>query len=203
MAKKSATAAVTEQVNKNLMAVRGALEHSVSIQTVRLQELVDGLVARGALTRAEADQFFNTLVESSKGYTTALLAVIDSATGPVVAPVVAGAGRVVDAVRNARHVPMLVPNAKRRPKKPVVATKPVPVVAPVELPVEAVADAPADAPAEAPAEPIANYGALSVADLKPRLAGLSRAELAQVRDLETAGKARKGVLAEVERLLNG
>ena len=64
-------------VTKNLRALQGALEHSLTIQRTRLQEIVDDLVSRGSLSRADADGLLNQLLTSSKDYSQALLKVLD------------------------------------------------------------------------------------------------------------------------------
>jgi hypothetical protein len=91
--------------------------------------------------------------------------------GAGVAPVLSRAGRVVESV---------VSRATGS-QRPTAATVP-----------------PPDPPATGP---IADYDSLTVAQVKPRLAGLSAADLRRVRDHETAGKNRKTVLAEIDRLL--
>ncbi|AIY17396.1 hypothetical protein GUY44_04495 [Pimelobacter simplex] len=176
---------------RNLRALHGALEHSVTIQATRLQELMDDLVARGALTRAEADHLVGQLVTTSRAYSQALLQVLDSVTtesrkvlaAPKVltSPVRATAGLLVETVRQA---PKLVVPGRRTP-------------APAPAPA-----APAPAAAAAPDLPdVPDLADLTVAQAKPRLAGLDAAGLRRARAQEAAGKNRKGVLAEIDRLL--
>ncbi len=172
-------------VTKNLRALQGALEHSLTIQRTRLQEIVDDLVSRGSLSRADADGLLNQLLTSSKDYSQALLKVLDSVTADTrkgisagIAPVMATAGKLADTVRKAPGMP-------RRP--PVRAPKAAPKPA-------AVADAPA-------AEPIPGYAGMTVAQLRPQLPGLSAGALRKVRDRELAGKARKTVLEQIDQLL--
>lgn len=175
---------------RNLRALHGALEHSVTIQATRLQELMDDLVARGALTRTEADHLVGQLVTTSRAYSQALLQVLDSVTAEsrkvlsapkvLTSPVRATAGLLVGTVRQA---PKLVPG-RRAPAapRPPAATPPEPT-APEDLP---------DLP---------DLRDLTVAQVKPRLAGLDPAHLRRLRAQEVAGKNRKGVLAEIDRLL--
>jgi hypothetical protein len=173
-----------ELITRNLRALHGALEHSVTIQVTRLQELMDDMVARGTLSRAEADHLIGQLVSAGKAYSQALLQVLDSVSAEsrkVLGPVRATAGLVVDTVRQA---PKLV--AGRRGAAPTTAP-------------EAVSDAAPDARV---ADPLLDLDELTVAQVKPRLAGLSARELRRVRDREVAGKNRKGVLAEIARLLD-
>ena len=171
-----------ELITRNLRALHGALEHSVTIQATRLQELMDDMVARGTLSRAEADHLIGQLVSAGKAYSHALLQVLDSVSTEsrkVLGPVRATAGLVVDTVR---HAPQLV--AGRR------SSAPAPEPAPVADPAATVAD------------PLLDLDELTVVQVKPRLAGLSPRELRRVRDREVAGKNRKGVLAEIARLLD-
>ncbi|WP_418062916.1 hypothetical protein [Pimelobacter simplex] len=175
---------------RNLRALHGALEHSVTIQATRLQELMDDLVARGALTRAEADHLVGQLVTTSRAYSQALLQVLDSVTtesrkvlaAPKVltSPVRATAGLLVETVRQA---PKLVPG--RRTPAPAAPSAPAAAVAP---------DVP-DLP------DLPDLADLTVAQAKPRLAGLDAAALRRAHAQEAAGKNRKGVLAEIDRLL--
>ncbi|WP_418059226.1 hypothetical protein [Pimelobacter simplex] len=175
---------------RNLRALHGALEHSVTIQATRLQELMDDLVARGALTRAEADHLVGQLVTTSRAYSQALLQVLDSVTAEsrkvlsapkvLTSPVRATAGLLVGTVRQA---PKLVPGRRTT----------------------ATATATATATPAAPAAPevpdLPDLADLTVAQVKPRLAGLDAPALRRARDQESAGKNRKGVLAEIDRLL--
>ena len=172
-------------VTKNLRALQGAFEHSLTIQRTRLQEIVDELVSRGSLSRADADGLLNQLLTSSKDYSQALLKVLESVTADTrksisagIAPVMATAGKLAETVRNAPGMPRKPP--ARAPKA---APKPA-----------AVADAPA-------AEPIPGYDEMTVAQIKPRLTSLSAAALRKVRDRELSGKARKTVLAQIDQLL--
>ncbi|WP_183092969.1 hypothetical protein [Nocardioides stalactiti] len=111
-----------DPLTKNLRALQGALEHSLTIQRTRVQEIVDDLVSRGTLSRAEADGLLSQLMSSSKDYSQALLQVLDSVStearariGGGVAPVMAtaskAAGRIVDTVRQ-------VPGVPRKPQAP-------------------------------------------------------------------------------------
>ncbi|WP_161605272.1 hypothetical protein [Pimelobacter simplex] len=185
---------------RNLRALHGALEHSVTIQATRLQELMDDLVARGALTRAEADHLVGQLVTTSRAYSQALLQVLDSVTtesrkvlsAPKVltSPVRATAGLLVETVRQA---PKLVPGRRT----------PAPAAAPAPAPVPSAPSAPAaPSAAAAPDLPdVPDLADLTVAQAKPRLAGLDAAALRRAHAQEAAGKNRKGVLAEIDRLL--
>jgi hypothetical protein len=185
MAPKTPSVDITP-VTKNLRALHGALEHSLTIQRARVQEIVDDLVSRGSLSRADADGLLNQLLTSSKDYSQALLQVLDSVTaearkslGAGIAPVMATAGKT--AGRLADTVRQVGKSSSRAPKA---------------------APKPASAAAAAPAAPIPGYAGLTVAEIKPRLTGLSASALRKVRDLELAGKARKSVLGQIDQLLS-
>lgn len=176
---------------KNLKALRGALEHSVTIQLTRLQDVIDDLVARGSLTRADADQLVNQLMSTSKAYTQALLQVVETVrtetrrnveTGlsTAAAPVMATANKIVDTVRKPGKKPK-GKGKKGKGKK---------------------AKAPADAKLTVVQhDPIPDLAELSIVKIRPLLAGLTPAELRQVRAREATGKARKSLLAEIDREL--
>lgn len=194
-------------VTKNLKALQAALEHSLTIQRVRLQEIIDDLVSRGSLTRADADRLITQLFASSKDYSQSLLQVLDAVATEArknlggIAPVMATAGktagktagRIADTVRQA---PRLV---TKTPTKP--AAKAAPRSAPAKAPKKSTKGASRPAAAVVPNEPIPGYSELTVAQIKPRLTGLSATALRRIRDVELAGKARKSVLDELERRL--
>lgn len=172
-------------IPKNLKALRSALEHSVTLQMGRLQQVVDDLVAAGSLTRAEADKLVSSLVTSGKGYSQALLSVVDAVSAETrknveagvasaVAPVLGTAGKIAGTVRRK-------PAAKSGGGPAKSAAKP--VAKPVAL------------------DPIPGYADLTVAEIRPKLAGLSASELRRVRQTEADHKARKSLLAEIDRLL--
>lgn len=194
-------------VTKNLKALQAALEHSLTIQRVRLQEIIDDLVSRGSLTRADADRLITQLFASSKDYSQSLLQVLDAVTtearknlggiAPVMATASKTAGKIADTVRQA---PRLVAKTPTKPAaKP--AAKAAPRSVPAKAPKKGTKKASRPAAAVVPNEPIPGYSELTVAQIKPRLTGLDATALRRVRDVELAGKARKSVLAELERLL--
>jgi polyhydroxyalkanoate synthesis regulator phasin len=174
-------------IPRNLRALHGALEHSVTIQATKLQELMDDLVQRGSLTRAEADNLLSQLVSASKAYSQALLQVLDTVTETATAPMRATAGRLAGTVaQSVRQAPRLVPGRRK----------------PAESPAPSV-------PRNASRPTVASVGATSVPDLatltvpqaKARLAGLDASALRRLREQEVAGKNRKGVLDEIARQL--
>lgn len=174
--------APTDLLAQNLEKLRGALEHSVTIQSARLTQVVDDLVARGTLSRAEADRLLGELVADGKSYAQGIMHVLDGAIVEAkdllsagVAPVMATAGRLAETVRQA---PGLVGLGAKPARTTAPSAQPKPV-----------------------ADPIPGYGSLTVAEIRPQLAGLSAAELAKVRETEVADKGRKSLLAEIDQLL--
>ncbi|GAA1534584.1 hypothetical protein [Nocardioides humi] len=158
-------------IGRNLRALHGALEHSVTIQMTRLQGLMDELVARGSLTRAEADHLLGQLVSTGKAYSQALLQVLDT-------------------VRQAPKLPtqllptQLVPGRRRADASPEPDPGP-----PVPDNVETLV--------------VPDLDRLTVPQVRARLAGLGAGDLRRVQEREVAGKNRKGVLGEIDRLLKG
>lgn len=181
-------------IPRNLRALHGALEHSVTIQATKLQELMDDLVVRGSLTRAEADDLLGQLVSASKAYSQALLQVLDTVTETATAPVRATAGRLAGTAgavagtvaQSVKQAPRLVPGRGRAaaPKAPKAASRPASA---------------RPAPPEAAALP--DLSTLTVPQARSRLAGLDAATLRRLREQEVAGKNRKGVLDEIARRL--
>lgn len=180
---------------KNLKALRGALEHSVTIQMTRLQDVVDDLVSRGSLSRADADKLIDQLVSTSKAYTQALLDVLETVRvetrknleaglSTAAAPVMATANKLVDTVRKGSK-----PGKKDKKVKDKLG--------------KAKAGA-ADAKLTVVQhDPIPDLADLSIAKIRPLLADLTPAELRQVRAREATGKGRTSLLAEIDRSLKG
>lgn len=184
---------------KNLKALRGALEHSVTIQLTRLQDVIDDLVARGSLTRADADQLVNQLMSTSKAYTQALLQVVETVrtetrrnveTGlsTAAAPVMATANKIVETVRKG-PAPDKKGKSGNSGKKSKGKGKKARASA-VDAKLTVVQH-----------DPIPDLAELSIVKIRPLLAGLTPAELRQVRAREATGKARKSLLADIDRQL--
>lgn len=170
-------------IPRNLRALHGALEHSVTIQATKLQELMDDLVVRGSLSRAEADNLLGQLVSASKAYSQALLQVLDTVTETATAPV-RTAGRLAETAtrtvaQSVKQAPRLVPG-RRKPAATSESTRTAAVTAQPTLP---------------------DLSTLTVPQTKARLAGLDASALRALREQEVAGKNRKGVLDEIGRLL--
>lgn len=184
---------------KNLKALRGALEHSVTIQLTRLQDVIDDLVARGSLTRADADQLVNQLMSTSKAYTQALLQVVETVrtetrrnveTGlsTAAAPVMATANKIVETVRKGPAPDKKGKSGKSGKKSKGKGKKARASAVDAKLTV-------------VQHDPIPDLAELSIVKIRPLLAGLTPAELRQVRAREATGKARKSLLADIDRQL--
>lgn len=101
-------------VPRNLRALHGALEHSVTVQATRLPALLDDLVVRGSLSRADADQLLGQLVSASRSYSHALLQVLDAVTESASGPVTATAGEIAQTVsQTVSHALAQVPRRRR------------------------------------------------------------------------------------------
>jgi polyhydroxyalkanoate synthesis regulator phasin len=168
--------------DKSLEAFRDALEHSVTVSRDRLEEVVDDAVTRGRMTRGDANELVSRLMTRSRQYTDDLLKdlekLLDQARRELDTRATTGrrratqaAGRAARAARDAADAPLA--RADRVRRRAGVTT----------------------------GFPITAYDQLTAAQIKSRLAGLSRADLRKVRTREKRGKARKGILAEIDRRL--
>jgi polyhydroxyalkanoate synthesis regulator phasin len=168
--------------DKSVQAFRDALDRSVTLSRDRVQEVVDDAVKRGRMTRGDANELVSNLVTRSRKYTDDLLKdlerLLDQARKEVetrVAPtrkrVERAATRAGKAARDAAEGPLAQADRLRR------------------------------AAGVAPGTPITGYDGLNANQVKQRLRDLDKADLRKVRTVEKNGKARKSVLADVERLL--
>lgn len=184
---------------KNLKALRGALEHSVTIQLTRLQEVIDDLVARGSLSRADADKLVDQLVSTSKAYTQALLQVVETVRtetrknveaglSTAASPVMATANKLVDKVRQGSKPGSTSGSKQGKKAKNGGKGKKGKVKAGADAKLTVVQH-----------DPIPDLAELSIAKIRPQLAGLTPAELRQVRAREATGKGRTSLLAEIDR----
>jgi polyhydroxyalkanoate synthesis regulator phasin len=177
--KRSAASARTD---KSVEAFRDALERSVLLSRDRIQEVVDDAVERGRMTRGDANELVSKLVSRGRKQRDELLRdlerLLDQArkevgtrTGPARRQATRTAGRAARAARDVAD-PALAEADKLRRRAGVRSTS-----------------------------PITAYDQLTAAQVKTRLRDLAPAELRKVRTQEQRGKARKGVLDEVEKLL--
>jgi polyhydroxyalkanoate synthesis regulator phasin len=168
--------------DKSVQQFRDALERSVTLSRDRLQEVVDEAVERGRMTRGDANELVSKLVSRGRKYSDDLIRdlerlidqarrEVDTRTGPARRQATRAAGRAARAARDVAD-PALAEADKLRRRAGVRASS-----------------------------PITAYDQLTAAQVKSRLATLSEAELRKVRTQEKRGKARKGILNEIEKRL--
>jgi polyhydroxyalkanoate synthesis regulator phasin len=178
----SRRSATSERTDKSVEAFRDALERSVTLSRDRLQEVVDDAVGRGRMTRSDANELVSNLVSRGRSYSDDLVKELErlldqarqeleSRTAPARRRATAATARAARAARDAADAPLAQADRIRR-----------------RAGVSA-------------GGPITAYDQLTAVQVKSRLADLSPAELREVRAREQRGKARKGVLAEIERRL--
>ncbi len=174
--------AATARGDKGVEAFRDALERSVTLSRDRLQEVMDDAVQRGRMTRNDANELVSNLVTRGRHYTDDLVKELErlldqarreleSRTRPTRRRATQAAGRAARVARDAADTPLAQADRLRR-----------------RAGVSA-------------GGPITAYDQLTVSQIKSRLGDLSAAELRELRAREQRGKARKGVLAEIERRL--
>jgi len=180
-ASRSSTAAAG-RADKSVEAFRDALERSVTLSRDRLQDVVDDAVKRGRMTRDDANELVANLVTRSRRYSDELVGQlerllgqahrkIDSRTATARRRATAGARRAARTARDAADAPLAQADRLRR-RSGVSA-----------------------------GGPITAYDQLTATQIKSRLGDLSPAELRRVRTREQSGKARKGVLTDIDRRL--
>ena len=168
--------------DKSVEAFRDALERSVTLSRDRLQEVVDDAVKRGRMTRTDANELVSNLVNRGRQYSDELLKdleqLLDQARKGV-------GSRVAPARQRAEQAAARAAKRARDAAQPAIAE----------------ADRLRRRTGVASSTPIAGYGSLNVTQAKARLKGLSAADLRKVRTQEKRGKARKGVLDEIDKQL--
>lgn len=172
----------TDRADKSVEAFRDALERSVTLSRDRLQDVVDDAVKRGRMTRDDANELVSSLVTRSRRYTDDLVkqlerlldqarTEIDSRAAPARRRATAGARRAARAARDAADAPLAQADRLRRRS---------------------------GVPSGGP---ITAYDQLTANQIKSRLGDLSAAQLRQVQTRERRGKARKGILSDIDRRL--
>jgi len=170
------------RADKSVEAFRDALEHSVTLSRERLQDVVDDAVKRGRMTRDDANELVSSLLNRSRSYSDELVKQlerlldqaqreVESRTAPARRRATAEARRAARAARDAADAPLAQADRLRR-RSGVTA-----------------------------GGPITAYDQLTATQVKSRLSDLSPAELRQVRARERRGKARKGLLSDIDRRL--
>ncbi len=175
--------------DKSVQAFRDALERSrntlesnVTVSRERLQEVVDDAVKRGRMTRGDANELVSNLVDRGRKATDDLIRDLERLLEQARKEVDTRTGTARrQATRTAGRVGRGVRDAAERPL------------------------AEADKlrrRAGGPGPPITGYEQLTAGQVKSRLKDLNKAELRKVRTQEKRGKARKGILDEIETRLS-
>jgi polyhydroxyalkanoate synthesis regulator phasin len=176
----SAGAGDAGRADKSVEAFRDALERSVTLSRDRLQDAVDDAVKRGRMTREDANELVSSLLSRSRRYSDELVKQlerlldqaqreIETRTGSARRRATAEARRAARAARDAADAPLAQADRLRR-RSGVTA-----------------------------GGPITAYDQLTANQIKSRLSDLSPAELRSVRTREQRGKARKGVISDIDR----
>jgi polyhydroxyalkanoate synthesis regulator phasin len=178
---KARSTAAAGRSDKSVQAFREALDRSVTLSRDRIQEVVDDAVERGRMTRGDANELVSRLVTRGRQQTDDLM----------------------------RDLEKLLKQARKEAETRVVPARKRAEAA-VERAGRAARDA-ADRPlaqadrlrrrAGGPGAPITGYDTLTAAQVKSRLTDLSKPELRKVRTQEKNGKARKSILADIEKRL--
>ena len=160
---------------------RGALESNLTLSRERLQETVDDAVERGRMTRGDANKLVSNLVSHGRKATNDLMRDLEKLLEQArkEAETRAAPAR-RQATRAAGRVGRGVRDAADRPL------------------------AEADRlrrRAGAPGAPITGYDRLTAGQVRTRLRDLTKADLRKVRTQERRGKARKGILDDIEKRL--
>jgi polyhydroxyalkanoate synthesis regulator phasin len=160
---------------------RSALESNVTLSRERIEEVVDDAVERGRITRGDANELVFNLLSRGREVTDELISELE---------------KLIEQLR--KEVDTRTDSARRQ------ATR---TAERVGRSVRDAADRPlAEADklrrrAGAPGGPITGYDQLTAAQIKSRLPDLDPAGLRKVRTQEKAGKARRGILTEIDRRL--
>ena len=179
---KKRTASKSTSGNKSVEEFRDALEKSVTISRERIQEVMDDAVKRGRMTRADANKTVSNLVTKGRAQTDELLAELE---------------KLLDRAR--KDVESRVAPARKRAEKAAsAASKRLRTTAD---PVVAEADKLRRRAGVGAGSPITGYESLNASQVKARLRGMNKADLRKVRTQEKRGKARKGILDDIEKRL--
>lgn len=169
--------------DKSVEAFRNALERSLVLSRERLQEAVDDAVKRGRMTQSDANELVSRLVTRGRQQTDDMMKELERLLEQARTEV---ESRVGPARKRAERAASRVSKRTRDAADPVLAE--------------------ADKlrrRAGVGRGPITGYDSLTATQVKARLKDLSAADLRKVRTQEKRGKARKGVLADIEKRLGG
>jgi polyhydroxyalkanoate synthesis regulator phasin len=169
-----------------------ALESNVTLPTERIQEVVDDAVKRGRMTRSDANELVNKLVDRGRKASDDMIKELERMLEQV--------RKEVDARTAAARKELDTRTSKSRRSATRAAER-------VGRAARGAADRPlAEADkirrrAGVGGPPITGYEQLTAAQIKARLKDLNKADLRKVRTQEKRGKARKGILDAIEKQL--
>ena len=144
---------------------------------------MDDAVKRGRMTRADANKTVSNLVTKSRQQTDELVAELE---------------KLLDQAR--RGVESRVAPARKRAEQ--AASAAVKRARTTAEPALVEADKLRRRAGVAGSSPITGYENLNASQVKSRLKGMNKAELRKVRTQEKRGKARKGILDDIEKRLS-
>ncbi|UJA18875.1 hypothetical protein HJD18_00750 [Thermoleophilia bacterium SCSIO 60948] len=168
-------------LDATVKAVRETLDHSVTLSVERLQETVDDAVRRGRMTRDDANELVSSLVSRGRSYRDDLIGEIEA----LLAGARQGAQDLVDTAE--KRARASAASASRTTRD--LADEPLRQVDRARRAVRA------------PGAPITGYERLTAAQVRGRIGELSANDLRSVREQEAEGRARKTILAEIDRRL--
>jgi polyhydroxyalkanoate synthesis regulator phasin len=169
--------------NKSVEEFRDALEKSVTLSRDRIQEVMDDAVKRGRMTRADAEKTVTSLVSKGRKQSDELIAELE---------------KLLDQAR--KGVEARVAPARKRAED--TASRAVKRVRTTAEPALVEADRLRRRAGVASSSPITGYDGLNATQVKSRLKDLNKADLRKVRTQEKRGKARKGILDDIEKRLS-
>jgi len=179
----SSRAASAGRGDKSVEAFRNALERSLVLSRDRLQEAVDDAVKRGRMTQTDANELVSRLVTRGRKQTDDMMKELERLLEQARSEV---ESRVKPARRRAERAASKVSRRTREAADPVLAE----------------ADKLRRRAGVGGGAPITGYETLNATQVKARLKDLSPADLRKVRTQEKRGKARKGVLDDIEKRLS-
>jgi hypothetical protein len=172
-AKGAAESGEDQATQSTLAAIRELIARSVLLPSDRLRETLDDAVRRGRITRADAEELVDRLVDLGRQQTEEALTRMEAVFG--------GRGTGAGTARErARGVVRKPPGTDRVLRE---------------------VDRARRAAGLGSSFPIASYDDLTAAQIAQRLAELSASDLRRVRDYEKRNANRKSVLGAIERRL--
>jgi polyhydroxyalkanoate synthesis regulator phasin len=179
--RKAPASSAASRTDKSVQAYRDALDRSVTLSRERIQEVFDDAVERGRMTRSDANELVSSLVSRGRQASDDLIRDLE---------------KLIEQAR--REVETRVSPVRKQASK--TASRASKTVRDAAEPALARADQ-LRRRAGGPGDPITAYDSLTAAQVKARLGDLSKADLRKVRTKEKAGKARKTILADIEKRL--